>query len=123
LVKSSGGTYAIPVIHTVETLEMETTEIKTIQDKRVIVLREEVIPVFNLAELLGKKREDDGLVEIVIVDVRDKKIALEIQKVIGQQEVAIKSLGEFLKFTKGFSGVTILGDGKISLIVDIPALL
>ncbi len=123
LIKSSGNIYALPVIHTTETLEIPAAEIKLIQEKRVIILRSEVIPIISLAELLKKERKEKEIVNIVIVEVRDKKIALEIDEVMGQQEIAIKSLGEFLRYARGFSGVTILGDGKISLIVDVPALI
>jgi two-component system chemotaxis sensor kinase CheA len=123
LIKSNSNIYALPVIHTTETLEIPANEIKMIQDKRVIILRSEVIPVISLAELLKKERKEKEIINIVIVEVRDKKIALEIDEVMGQQEIAIKSLGEFLRYARGFSGVTILGDGKISLIVDVPALI
>lgn len=123
LVKAAGNIYALPVIHTIETLELSQKDIKLIQGKRVIVVRDQVIAVFSLAELLKKKREEKETIEIVIMEVRDKKIALEVDSVVGQQEIAIKSLGDFLKYAKGFSGVTILGDGSISLIVDIQALL
>lgn len=123
LVKAGKETYSIPVIHTVETFESFEKEYRYIQNRKVIILREEVIPVYSLMELLGKKRVEAEVHELVIVDVRDKKAAIEVDRVIGQQEVAIKSLGEFLKFAKGFSGVTILGDGSISLIVDITSLL
>ena len=123
LVKTGKAIYALPVIHTTETLEIKSTDVKMIQKKRVIILRGEVIPVVSLAELLGKKREEPELINLVIVEARDKRIALEVDQVLGQQEVAIKSLGEFLKYAKGFSGVTILGDGSISLIIDIQALL
>jgi len=123
LVKCGKDTYAIPVIHTTETIEIEKKDIKRIQEKRVIVLREEVIPVYALTELLGKPAPDNEFPSLVIADVRDKKVALEVDRVIGQQEIAIKSMGDFLKSAKGFSGVTILGDGRISLIVDIPTLL
>ncbi len=123
LVKCGSEIYSIPVIHTTETIEIEKKDIKRIQEKRVIVLREEVIPVYALTELLGKPAPDNDFPSLVIADVRDKKVALEVDKVIGQQEIAIKSMGDFLKSAKGFSGVTILGDGKISLIVDIPTLL
>jgi two-component system chemotaxis sensor kinase CheA len=123
LVKCGKAVYALPVIHTTETLEINAADIRLIQKKRVIILRGEVIPVVCLAELLHKKREETELINLVIVEARDRKIALEVDGVIGQQEVAIKSLGEFLKYAKGFSGVTILGDGSISLIIDIQALL
>jgi len=123
LVKSNDNIYALPVIHTLETLEVQAEDIKLIQEKRVIILRDEVIPIISLSELLKRPRKDSKLVNVVVVEVRDKKVALEIDEILGQQEVAIKSLGEFLKYAKGFSGVTILGDGKISLIVDVPTLL
>jgi len=122
LVKSAGGVYAIPVIHTIETVEMPSSEIKIIQTRRVILLRDEVLPVLSLAELIGKARVDHDTVNMVIIEAHDKKIALEVEAVVGQQEIAIKSLGEFLKYARGFSGVTILGDGSISLIVDVQAL-
>ncbi len=124
LVKSAGATYAIPVIHTIETVEYPAKDIKDIQTRRVIILRGEVVPVLSLSELIGKGRQAEGdIVNMVIIEARDKKIALTVDSVLGQQEIAIKSLGEFLKFAKGFSGVTILGDGSISLIVDIQALI
>lgn len=123
LVKAGKETYSIPVIHTIETFESFEKDYRFIQNRKVIILREEVIPVYSLMELLGKPRTESEVHELVIVDVRDKKAAIEVDRVIGQQEVAIKSLGEFLKFARGFSGVTILGDGSISLIVDITALL
>ncbi len=123
LVKAGGGIYAIPVIHTIETVELPITEIKVIQDRRVLVLRDEVVPVLSLAELIGKPRDVHDVVHMVIIESREKKIAMEVEAVIGQQEIAIKSLGEFLKYAKGFSGVTILGDGSISLIVDVQSLI
>lgn len=123
LVKTAGNIYAIPVIHTVETLEVPKSEIKTIQARRVIILRGEVIPVLSLAELINRQRDDSDQINLVIIEAHDRKIALEVVSVIGQQEIAIKSLGDFLRYAKGFSGVTILGDGSISLIVDIQALL
>jgi two-component system chemotaxis sensor kinase CheA len=124
LVKSSGATYAIPVVHTIETVELPSSELKVIQAKRVIILRDEVVPVLSLAELLDKPAESGKeIVNLVIIEARDKKVALEVDYVIGQQEIAIKSLGEFLKYARGFSGVTILGDGSISLIVDVQSLI
>jgi two-component system chemotaxis sensor kinase CheA len=123
LVKVNKQTYSLPVLHTIETIEVETKDVKYIQERKVIVLREEVIPLVSLAELLNNPYTEKDVIQIVIVEVRDKKIAIEVDKVLGQQEVAIKSLGDMLKYAKGFSGVTILGDGRISLIVDIPSLL
>ena len=77
-----------------------------------------------MAELLHRKKsEEKEILNLVIVESRDKKIAIEVDEVLGQQEIAIKSLGDFAKYAKGFSGVTILGDGSISLILDIQVLL
>jgi two-component system chemotaxis sensor kinase CheA len=124
LVKSSGATYAIPVVHTIETVELPVSELKLIQAKRVIILRDEVVQVLSLSELLDKPPlPETDIVNLVIIEARDKKIALQVDSVMGQQEIAIKSLGEFLKYARGFSGVTILGDGSISLIVDVQSLI
>ncbi|MCX8094401.1 MAG: chemotaxis protein CheA [Candidatus Goldbacteria bacterium] len=124
LIKVGRSTFALPVIHTTEILELKRFELKKIQKKDVIILRGEVIQVVPLCELLHKKRtEEKEIMNLVIVESRDKRIAIEVDEVIGQQEIAIKSLGEFSKYAKGFSGVTILGDGSISLILDIQVLL
>ncbi len=124
LIKLGKSTFALPVIHTTEILEISRTELKKIQKKDVIILRGEVIQIVPLAELLRRKKsEEKEIMNLVIVESRDKRIAIEVDQVLGQQEVAIKSLGDFSKYAKGFSGVTILGDGSISLILDIQALL
>ena len=123
LVRAADSVYALPVINTTETIELPEGDIKTIQKKRVIILRGEVIPVKSLAELLKKPGPGGEIRTLVIAETGDRKVALEIDSVIGQQEVAIKSLGDFIKYARGFSGVTILGDGSISLIVDVQALL
>jgi len=124
LIKMGKSTFALPVIHTTEILELNRSELNTIQKKKVIILRGEVIQVVSLAELLHRKKsEEKEILNLVIVESRDKKIAIEVDEVLGQQEIAIKSLGDFAKYAKGFSGVTILGDGSISLILDIQVLL
>lgn len=124
LIKLGKSTFALPVIHTTEILEINRAELKKIQKKDVIILRGEVIQVIHLSGLLHKKKsEEKEIMNLVIVESRDKRIAIEVDEVLGQQEIAIKSLGEFSKYAKGFSGVTILGDGSISLILDIQALL
>lgn len=124
LIKIGKSTFALPVIHTTEILEIPRSELKKIQKKDVIILRGEVIQVISLSDLLRKKKtEEKEIMNLVIVESRDKRIAIEVDVVLGQQEIAIKSLGDFSKYAKGFSGVTILGDGSISLILDIQALL
>lgn len=124
LIKVGKSTFALPVIHTTEILEINRAELKKIQKKDVIILRGEVIQVVSLSELLHRKKsEEKEFLNIVVVESRDKRIAIEVDEVLGQQEIAIKSLGDFSKYAKGFSGVTILGDGSISLILDIQVLL
>lgn len=124
LIKAGKSIFALPVIHTTEILEINRSELKKIQKKDVIILRGEVIQVVPLLELLHRKKsEEKEIMNLVIVESRDKRIAIEVDEVIGQQEIAIKSLGDFSKYAKGFSGVTILGDGSISLILDIQVLL
>jgi two-component system chemotaxis sensor kinase CheA len=124
LIKSGKSTFALPVTHVAEILEINRTELKKIQKKDVIILRGEIIQVIPLVELLHRKKtEEKEIMNLVVVESRDKRIAIEVDEVLCQQEIAIKSLGDFSKYAKGFSGVTILGDGSISLILDIQALL
>ncbi|MBP7791582.1 MAG: chemotaxis protein CheA [Candidatus Goldbacteria bacterium] len=124
LIKSGKSTFALPVTHVAEILEINRAELKKIQKKDVIILRGEIIQVVPLCELLHRKKtEEKEIMNLVVVESRDKRIAIEVDEVLCQQEIAIKSLGDFSKYAKGFSGVTILGDGSISLILDIQALL
>ena len=119
-----GEKYAIP-LGTIQTIEsIPQKDIKYVQQKEVIHLRGNVIPIVRLNEVLGcePNESDDDLV-VVIVKKGDAQAGLVIDDLTGQQEIVIKSLGKYINKSKVISGATILGDGEVALIVDPNALI
>ena len=125
MVEVGGEKYAIPLgsIQTIE--DVEPAEIKYVQAKEVINLRGTVIPLILLNEVLDNestKKPDENLL-VIIVKKGDKLAGLVVDELMGQQEIVIKSLGNYINKNKIISGATILGDGEIALILDTNALL
>jgi two-component system, chemotaxis family, sensor kinase CheA len=119
-------TYAIPIINVMETIHLNKEDIETVHGKKTTVLREEVLPLVSLAELLDIQRdnkEDTTTMYSVIVQKEDKKFGLMVDKLIGEQEITIKNIGGSLKKTKGIAGVSIMGDGRVILVLDINTLI
>jgi len=112
--------YAIS-LGSIEILEdISPTEVKLVQNKEVINLRGNVIPLIRLNELLdveSKKSRDEDMI-VVIVKKGEKMAGLVIDELIGQQEIVIKSLGKYIRQCRYISGATILGDGEVALILD-----
>lgn len=116
--------YAIP-LSTIQTIEdVMVSDIKYVRGKEVITLRDDVIPIIWLREVLDVEEEEkpQNLI-VVIIQKGDKLAGLVVDKLIGQQEIVIKSLGKHLNNNKLLSGATILGDGEVALILDVNALL
>jgi two-component system chemotaxis sensor kinase CheA len=86
------------------------------------MLRDEVLPLFSLNELLEVEDEDEKHF-IVIVKVGERLIAVSIEALYGEEEIVIKSLGELLSDIPGIAGATIAGDGRVVLILDLNSLL
>ena len=117
--------YAISLgsIQTIEDIMVE--DIKLVQNKEVIHLRGNVIPLVRLSNVLdveSTKTDEESMV-VVIVKKGDKQAGLVIDELLGQQEIVIKSLGKYMKQSKIISGATILGDGEVALILDTNALM
>lgn len=116
--------YAIPLstIQTIEDISMD--DIKYVRGKEVINLRDNVIPIIRLREILDAENvEESQDLIVVIIQKGDKKAGLVVDQLIGQQEIVIKSLGKHLNNNKLLSGATILGDGEVALILDVNTLL
>ena len=112
--------YAISLgsIQTIE--DISPSDVKLVQAKEVIQLRDLVIPLVRLSDILdipSKKNPEDNLV-VVIVKKGDKQAGLVVDELIGQQEIVIKSLGKYISKCKIISGATVLGDGEVALILD-----
>jgi len=85
----------------------------------VIMLRNEVLPLYDLAECLGFKPLDtEGPLSVIVVEIRGQKVGFVVEDLIGQQEIVIKSIGGILSDIRGIAGATVLGNGTIALIID-----
>ena len=116
--------YAIP-LNTIQNIEdIKVSDIQYVQKQEIILLRNEVIPLVRLHQLLGieSKNESDTLM-VVVVKKGDKQVGFVIDSLIGQQEIVIKSLGKYLSGLKMIAGATILGNGEVALILDINTLI
>jgi two-component system chemotaxis sensor kinase CheA len=125
LVRVTKELFTIPLSTVEETLRIDQSEITTIEGREVIYLRDEAIPLVWLKDLfnLSLASSDQQRSFVVIVRAGAKRLGLIVDALIGQEEVVIKPLEDYLQESSGFSGATILGDGKISLILDIHELM
>ncbi|MBU8934580.1 MAG: chemotaxis protein CheA [candidate division Zixibacteria bacterium] len=122
LVESDDEVFILPLASVLETVKTEQAEVFYINKRPVLRLRDEIIPIINLAEILRANSHGFIMTEkpyIVIVGLAEKKLGIIVDRFLGQEEVVIKSLGNYLGATEGVAGATILGDGRIRLIVDI----
>jgi two-component system chemotaxis sensor kinase CheA len=126
MVTVAGETYAIPLGNVIRDVGIKSSDIKTIEGKEVIMLRGEVLPLLRLHDVLEcpTEAEDKQNLIVVVVEKMGSNIGLVVDDLLGQQEVIIKTLdNKLLKNMKGFAGATILGDGSVSLILDIATLI
>lgn len=116
--------FTIPLTAVEETLRIFQSEISEIEGVDVIHLRDSTMPIFRLSKLFGIQRnvENDEKNFVVVVSTGLQELGLVVDELLGQEEVVIKPLADYLQLDSGFSGATILGDGRISLILDIPEL-
>lgn len=116
--------YAIP-LNTIQTIEdIPVSEIKSVQKQEVIVLRNTVIPIVRLHAILDvpEKEKEKNTLTIVIVRKGEKQAGFVVDGLLGQQEIVIKSIGQYLSYIKMIAGATILGDGEVALILDVNTL-
>ena len=115
--------FAIPLNTVTELVKLEEGLIKSVDKKEVLVLRDKVIPVVDLARVFAREGEEEADKYVIICNIGEKTIGIKARGVEGQEEVVIKPLGEFLGNIKGIGGATIRGDGKAILILDMSALI
>jgi two-component system, chemotaxis family, sensor kinase CheA len=120
LVEVQREVYSIPLSSVIETMRVSRDEFHIIGGQEVLKLRDSVLPLLRLQQSFGCATygEDQDTCYVVIVGVAEKRIGLVVSRLLGQQEVAIKSLGKFLSNLPGIGGSTIMGDGRVALIVD-----
>jgi len=124
LVQVQNEMYAIPLASIDSTLSIQPSDIRTVQNNEVIVLRGEIIPIIRMEEtLMVPHVKDTHELFVVVVHAGDSKAGIVVDKLIGQQEIVIKTLGNLFMGLKMFSGATVLGDGRVALILDVATML
>ncbi len=114
--------FSIPLHAIIEIVKYDKEKVKNVGRFKSLVLRDEVLPLFSLNELLGVEESGEKNF-IVVVKVGEKYIAVSVDKLYGEEEIVIKSMGALLEDIPGIAGATIAGDGKVILILDINSLL
>lgn len=120
LVEVEGEIYSIPLSSVLETLRVDQRQFHIVGGQEVLKLRESVLPLIRLEQVFKVQpaSERDNFCYVVVIGAADKRVGLVVTRLVGQQEVAIKSLGNYLANIPGIAGSTILGDGRVTLIVD-----
>ncbi|MED1864214.1 chemotaxis protein CheA [Fictibacillus nanhaiensis] len=125
LVEISREKYAIPLSSIIETAIIKKEDILSAHNQKVIDFRGKVVPLVNMKDIfeVPGSFESSEHVPVVVVRKGDKMAALVVDSFIGQQEIVLKSLGQYLTSVFAISGATILGDGQVALILDCNALI
>lgn len=120
LVEVENEVYSIPLAAVLETLKVETSSFHQIGGQEVLKLRDSVLPLIRMQRVFGVAERESSSQQsyIVVIGVAEKRMGLIVSRLLGQQEVAIKSLGKYLAKAPGIAGSTILGDGRVALIID-----
>jgi len=117
--------YAIPLASVLETVRIPLDEIYTIEGKNVLRLRDEVLSLVRLSDIFGVKQVYEGAEHtyVVVIGLAESKLGVVVDTLVGQEEIVIKSLGDYLQGIEGIAGATIRGDGRVTLIIDVAALM
>ena len=117
--------YAIPLASVLETVRISKDEIYTVEGKNVMRLRDDVLSLVHIGDIFEVERILDASEHayVVVLGLGTSKLGLIVDTLVGQEEIVIKSLGDYLKGIEGIAGATIRGDGGVTLIVDVVALM
>lgn len=128
LVKVHREILVIPLMNIRETIKVRPQDIKLVQNFQVVKVRDEIIPILRMDKELDipsepyEQDENGKHIPLIIIEYRKKSLGLVVSKIVGEQDIVVKPLPAFVKKTKGIAGATILGDGKVALILDIMSL-
>jgi two-component system chemotaxis sensor kinase CheA len=117
-------TYAVPMTHVSETVELRPTIMRALQGREVLMLRDEVLPLVRLRQIVefaGEKPR--GMEQVIVIELAERRAALVVDALIGQQEIVVKQFDGVQDARSLFGGATILGDGAPALIIDVSSLL
>ncbi len=125
LVQAQEEYFAIPLSSVLETVRINMDEIYTINGKNVLKLRNEILPLARLSDMFDVEKVLDmsEQVYVVVIGIAESKLGIIVDGLVGQEEVVIKSMGDYLQGIKGIAGATIRGDGGVTLIADVSAMM
>ncbi|MDP7422868.1 MAG: chemotaxis protein CheA [bacterium] len=127
LVSLAEHAYALPLISVEETIRISKHDIQLVKGTQTVFLRGEVLPLLRLRSVFGMEdpafEESREQLVVVVVSWSDRKIGFVVDYPIGEHEIVIKPLGSYIGEVPGISGATILGDGRIALILDVASLI
>jgi len=125
IISTAGRTYALPITSVLESILVDKGEIRTVERKEVIQLRETTLPLLRLCDLFqlsGAKETPDNFY-VVVVGVAEKRLGIVVDDLLGQQDIVIKSIGETFESFRGISGAADLGDQRTILVLDVGSLI
>ncbi|WP_045221815.1 chemotaxis protein CheA [Desulfonatronum thioautotrophicum] len=120
MITVAGATYAIPLDAVSETTKIDTSILTDVSGRKAVTLRDEVLGIVELTDLLGLPRntQNRDILPVVVITDNDRRLGLVVDRLQERQEVVIKPLGSYLGDIEGISGATIMGDGSVVLILD-----
>ena len=122
-VSAGGETLVLPLANVREALQPQPGDISTVKGQgRLLKVRDAYLPLLSLGDAWGSAARDGGTPVAVVVEGEGQRLAVEVDALLGQQQIVVKSLERHYRHVDGISGATILGDGKVALIVDVGGL-
>ncbi len=124
LIRIADAIFALPLESVLEITKIAKSELHAVEGNLTIKLRDKILSIVELADAIGitQRTAEGNYLKVVVVSSANKMIGICVDELIGKEEVVIKSLSEDFKKVEGISGASVLGDGKVSLILDVPAI-
>ena len=126
MVMVGNQSFALPLSCVDEILDFDPKSTKMVESQEIILVRQKPLPVFYLHRWLVEATNPESFADtshVVLVHVGSERVGLVVDQLIGQEEVVIKPLGDYLKGLPGYAGATLTGDGRIALILDVVSLM
>jgi len=123
LVSVGERTFALPIAAVSETRKLDRAQVRLIQQRECLVIREQVVPLVSLSDVLQLPKQNEAADHLVVVSSGAAKVGLMVNRLLGEQEIVIKPLGPFFTANRELAGATILGDGRVVPILDVKGLL
>ena len=123
LARVGDETYAVPMTHVSETLELPEEVRETVKGREVLSLRDDVLPLVHLRELVCLPRKRERINHVIVLEMAERRAGVLVDRLLGQQDIVVKPFDSVQDGLTLFSGATILGDGAPALILDVNSLL